>query len=698
LPGSQPEALAVQRVTAGFFDVLRILPALGRAFTAENEVEGRHRVAVLSDAFWRQHFGGNAEIVGRTIPLDDGSYEVVGIMPPGVTYPVGALRPTDLWVPYVVPPNERIRGRGFAIYLQSIARLKPGVSIAQAQAQMDQIAAAIERANPVISHGIKFGVRPLRDHLVGASMKSWLLMLLAAVAIVLLIACTNVANLLLARAGVRGREVALRAALGAGRWRLIRQFVVESLVLAAAGTVLAVILASWAIQLLRSAMPEGVPRAATINLDWRVLTVAAGLALVIGLLFGLVPALQCSKPNLANSLKVGGHGARRRPQRLRSVLVVAEVAFAVVLLVGAALFIGSFITVMRVDPGFIPDRVLTMQLFSRLEPGQHQDWTAAFDQIVSRLSQTRGVIQASAVSPGIPLRIHQWTDGMQVSGSPAPRLTPVSLKLVTPDYHRALRIPVRRGRLFDQGDRLTSDKVVIINEAAARTFFPGENPVGRRVKLDRADRMVVGVVGDTPQSSIETAPIPEVYLPMAQGQVRSGYLVIRTSGDPYEWLSAIKAAVLEVLPDVPVRYVATMDELLARQTAQRRLNMLMLALFGLIGLVISAAGVYGVMAYVVSQRTREIGIRIALGATRWEVMGMVLKNAGTLIAAGMVIGSLGAWYLGVTAKVFLYGLEPHDPRVFAAAIVTLSVASLAASFVPAKRAASVDPTVALRAE
>ena len=701
LPGAAPEDVVALRVTASLFDVLRIRPAMGRVFTADSEVEGQHRVAIVSDAFWRQRLGASPDVVGRTIALEGATYEVLGVMPREVTYPIGALRPTDLWVPYVVPPNERVRGRGISMYLKSIARLKPGGTLEQAQAHMDQIAAAIAQANPE-SRGIRaFGVRPLRDHLVGASMRSWMLMLLASVGIVLLIACANVANLLLARATSREREIAVRAALGAGRWRLVRQFIVESLVLSAAGAILGVILAYWMVQALRGAMPEGVPRVTTIALDLRVLAATAGVSLITGLLFGLLPAWQMSKPNLNNALNDGTRGASagRARQRLRGALVVVEVALAVVLLVGAALFIGSFVRLMRVDPGFNPNGVITMQLHSREQPGQRPpDWPAAFSQIVDRLGRSDGIVQASAVSPGIPLSVRLHIDGLTVRGGTIEGQTGVSLKTVTPAYHQTLRIPLRSGRLFESTDREGSPNVAIINDAAAKTFFPGEDPVGRTVVVARADRTVVGVVADVRQWSLEESTQAEVYLPMAQGRPGTGYLVIRTGEDPRAVLPAIRAAVLDVLPDVPLRYVATMDELVARQTAQRRLNMLMLGLFGVLGLVISAVGVYGVMAYAVSQRTREIGVRMALGATRSQVMGMIFANASLLIIAGLVCGGVGAWFLSASAKAFLYGLEPNDVRAFVAAGVALSLAAIAASAIPARRAASVDPTVALRAE
>jgi putative ABC transport system permease protein len=702
-PGAEPEDLRSQRVTAGFFDVLRVRPAIGRAFTTENEVDGRHRVAVLSDALWRRRFGGDPEIVGRTIPLEGGSYEVAGIMPPDFAYPVGAVRPTDLWVPYVVPPDERIRNPGsFSMYLQTIARLKPGVSLEQARAQMTQIAAALEKTHPKWNKDSKAGVRPLRDHLVGARTKSWMLMLLGAVAIVLLIACANVANLMLARATAREREVGIRAALGAGRWRLMRQLMVESLMLSIAGTALAIILAWWAVQVLRTSMPEGVPRITAIALDMRVLVAAAGLSLVTGLLFGIFPALQLSKPDLTNALKDGGRGsAGAGRQRMRSALVVAEVALAVVLLVGAALFIGSFVTLMRIHPGFDSERVLTAQVSPRLEPGnQPPDRTSApaFAQIVERISQIPGVVHASMISGGMPLSGSMSTTDLIVPGRKIENDDGISIRRVTPEYHKALRIPLRSGRLFDATDRKGATNVAIINDSAAKKYFPGENPVGRVVRTNDEDRTIVGVVGDVYQTSLETEPRTEVYVPMSQLRVLGGELVIRTSTDPYAVLPAVKSAVLSVLPDVPLRNIRTMEEVMSRRVAQRRLNMLLLGLFGLLGLVISAVGIYGVMAYVVSQRTREIGVRMALGATRANVVWMVLMNACVLIAAGLVIGGVGAWYLSAAAKTFLFRLDATDPRAFAAAVVSLSLAALIASFIPARRAASVDPMVALRAE
>jgi putative ABC transport system permease protein len=699
-PGAEPEDLRSQRVTADFFKVLRVQPALGRGPVVDEEVDGRHRVAVLSDGLWRRRFGADPAIVGRAIPLEGGSYEVIGVMPADFTYPVGATRPTDLWVPYVVPANERLRNPHWvSIYLQTIARLKPGVSVQQAQAQMDQVAAALEKAHPVWNKDSKIGVRPLRDHIVGGNTKSWMLMLLGAVGIVLLIACANVANLLLARASAREREVGVRAALGASRWRLVRQLMVESFVLSIAGTALATVLAWWAVQVLRNAMPEGVPRVSQISIDLRVLAAAAGLALVTGLLFGLVPALQLSKPDLANALKEGARGSvGGQRQRLRSALVVLEVALAVVLLVGASLFIGSFITLMRINPGFNPENVLTVQVSPRFEPGKPPgDSSQAFIDIVERISQAPGVVHASMISGGIPMGGGMSITTITVPGRKIENDDGISIRGVTPEYHQALRIPLKAGRLFEATDRKDGANVVILNESAAKKYFPGENPVGRSVGMNE-DRTVVGIVGDVHQFSLETEPRAEAYVPIAQQRTPFGDLIVRTSDDPYQVLPAVKTAVLDVLPDVPLRNVRTMEEIFARRIAQRRLNMLLLGLFGVLGLVISAVGIYGVMAYVVAQRTREIGVRMALGATRSNVVGMVLRNAGLLVVLGLVIGGVGAWYVSAAAKSFLFRLDPSDPRAFVAAVASLSLAALVASAIPALRAASIDPMVALRAE
>jgi putative ABC transport system permease protein len=700
--GGEPEALRAARVTAGLFGVLRVRPARGRAFTSENEMDGRDHVVLLSDALWRRRFGASPDVVGRTIPLEGRTYEVLGILPPDVTYPIGSDRPADLWVPYVVPPDERVRHDDrISIYLQCVARLKPGVSIRHAQAQMDQVAAALKAANPAWNKDSRIGVQPLRDYLVGAEMKSWMLMLLGAVGIVLLIACANVANLLLARSSVREREIGIRAALGAGRWRLIRQLLLENFVLSIAATVLATILAWWAIEVLRTSMPEGVPRVAGIALNVRVLAAAAGLSLMTALLFGIVPALQLSKTDLSTALKEGTRsaGAGCRPGRMRSALVVAEVALAVVLLVAASLFIGSFIALMRIDPGFNPEHVLTADISPRWEPGQRSaDSAAQFIQIVDRVSQVHGVMHSSMISGGMPLGGGMTMTDFRLRGQTLQNSTVISFRVVTPAYHNALRIPLKRGRLLNPTDRKGAANVVIINESAVRKYFGAEDSLGERVVVGGDERTVVGVVGDVRQTSLEREPDPEAYVPMAQSGSVSGVLMIRTNDDPYNVFPAVRSAVLSVMPDVPLREVQTMAQLVSRRIAWRRLSMLLLGLFGTLGLAISSVGIYGVMAYTVSQRTREIGVRMALGATRSRVIGMILVNACVLVVLGLIIGTMAGWYLNTAAKAFLFRLDSSDPRAFIAALLSLSFAAFVASAVPATRAAMIDPTQALRAE
>lgn len=705
--GGEPESLVPQYVTAGFFDVLRVRPAVGRAFTRDNELPGRDRVVVLSDALWKRAFGGDPRIVGRTLTMDNvegaqGTYEVLGVMPRGFTYPVGAARATDVWLPYVVPSEQRIRNPGSRTnYLQVIARLGPGVSIDRAQAQMDQIAATLEREHPQWNSGNLVGVRPLVDHVVGARTKSWMLMLLGAVGMVLLIACANVANLLLARATSRDREMGIRAALGAGRLRLIRQLLTESLVMSAAATASGVVVAWWAVGVLKGAMPDSVPRVTTIALDLRVLAAAACLALVTGVLFGIVPAMRLSRPDLSDALKDGARtSAGARGRRLRGALVVVEVALAVVLLVGAALFIGSFMALLRIDPGFRPEGVLTAQVSPRIESrAQPRDSGPALSELVDRISRIPGVEHASIVGGSVPLQGGYSATSLTIPGTNLDLTAGemIAVDSVTPEYHRALRIPLRRGRLFDRTDSRSSPQVAIINESAARRYFSGEDPIGRKIGIGEI-RTIVGVVGDVRQTSLEMEPRPGVYIPLSQGTVFGGSLVIRTAGNPYDSLPAVKAAAFRVLPDVPLRNVMTMEELIGKRMAQRRLNMLLLGLFGVLGLLISAVGVYGVMAYAVSQRTREIGVRIALGATRSRVMRMVMVNAAALVGSGLIAGGAAAWYLSASAKAFLFGIEATDGRALAAAVLLLAGAALAASTIPARRAARVDPMVALRAE
>jgi putative ABC transport system permease protein len=709
LPGAPPEPLKPRRVTAGFFDVLRVRPARGRAFTAGDEVAGRDRVAILADGLWRRRFGGDPSIIGRVIPVEDleggpeavggAGYEVVGVMPPDFAWPVGDPAATDIWVPYVVPAEQRLRAEGsWARYLTVIARLSPGTSLEQARAQMAALGAAIERAHPRWNENVGVGVAPLADFVVGASMRSWLLMLLGAAALVLLVACANLASLLLAHGGARQREIGIRAALGAGRARLVRQMLAESLVLSAAGTLLAVLAAGWGIQALRAVIPEGVPRVSTIAIDVRVLSAAAGLALVTGLIAGIVPALHASRVDLTTALKSGAAGTTRGRPPLRQLFVVVEVAVAVVLVAGAALFIGSFMGVLRLDPGFVADGVLTAQVSPRVEGRTAPHDTAPLlAGIVEEVALAPGVIHAAATAGNVP-----FLGGFSMTTMTTPvmdlsQAAMVIVRRVTPGYHATLRIPLRRGRLFTAADRAGGRAVAILSEAAAAKYFPGVDPIGRVVGLE-GEREVVGVVGNVRQLTLEAESRLEAYVPLAQSSAVGGSLLIRTSGDAYSLLPALRAAVFRAMPAVPLRNVATMEELVGQSLATRRFSMLLLSMFAALALAIVAVGLYGVVAHAVTLRTREIGVRMALGSPRSRVIGRVVGDALLLVAIGIVAGGVATWYAGAAAKAFLYRIDPTDPRAVAAAAAALLIVALCAAIGPARRAARVDPMIALRAE
>ena len=698
-PGSEPEELRAQRVSPAFFTVLRAPLALGRPFSPEEEVEGRHRVAVLSHAFWQERFGGDPNVIGRTLPIDGTAYEVVGVASRDFMYPAGAVRPTQLWVALAFTAAEEVRNPSMrSYYLSVIARLRPGVAVEQASAQMDQVAAALERAHPDWNRGSRIAVLPLHQHLVGAQTRRWMWLLLGAVLLVLLIACANVASLLIARASAREREFGIRAALGAGRGRLAGQLLIESLLLGGAGLAGGVLLAWSGVGLLRTSIPDGIPRVAAIGLDARVLTAAALMTLVTALGFGLFPAVQSSRPDLASSLRDGARGATagRTRQRLRSALVVVEVALATILLVGAGLFIGSFMTVLGNEPGMETRNILTATVRLR-GPDAQERGARVLTELVARARALPGVTHAAAIAGGMPLTGSMTSTTLRLPGQPLPEAESINTRAVTPDYHATLGIPLRGGRSLAEADHGDAPGVVVLNEAAVRRFFDGQNPVGRMVTL-RGDRQVVGVVADIRQQGPETEAFAEAYVPIVQSPPAAADILVRTSGPPHAVLPQLKAALYSLEPDVPLRNVTTLDALLAGRLAPRRFNMLVLSLFGGVALLIAAVGLYGLMSYVVSQRTHEIGVRMALGATTGRVIGLVMGRAALLIGAGLAAGTLGAWGLVRAAEVgtFLFRFEATNPMVFALAVAVLAAAGLAASAIPARRAAGIDPMTALR--
>jgi putative ABC transport system permease protein len=700
------------RVTWEFFPVLRVAPHLGRLLTPDDEIEGQHRRVVLSYGFWQRRFGGVADVIGQTLELNEEPWEIVGVLPRTFGYPVGAARPSEIFVPAAFRAEDRARGNSRNFNWTAIGRLKPGVSIAQAHDQMGRVSEALDLQHPKWGPGRRARVLTLHDHIVGR-VRSWMLMLLGAVGLLLAIACANVANLMLARATARGREVGIRAALGAGRWRVMRGLLVEGVVLALTGAAIGVALAYGGVRLLTAWLPANLPRVADIAIDLRVLFATVVAALATGTLFAIVPALHASRADVLTVLKEGGRSMTSGGpgHRLRNVLVVAEVAIAVVLLVGAGLFAGSFLQLIRIDPGFDYRNLLTMNVSVRIGPGG-AGATQAFDearkrgrgyvqQTIEAVSRVPGVEMVTAVQEGVPL-----TGSWSRTGLTLPGQSPmngeddnIDRHTVTPEYHQTLRIPLRRGRYLTADDREDSQLVVLVNEAAAKKYWPDSDALGQRVILNKRERLVVGIVGDVRHLGPESAPRQAIYLPMTQEPVIGANLIMRTAGDPVRVLPAVKAAIWSVNPDQRLtQEIVTVEGYMDRLIAQRRFNMALLVLFGVLGLVITAAGIYGVMAYVVEQRTGEIGVRMALGATPGRVVSMVMGRAAVLMIIGAAIGGAAAWQLSASVRTFLFQVEPNDVRIFVVALAVLTFAGLVASAVPARRAAAVDPLVALRQE
>ena len=710
--GGEPADARAQRVTSEFFPVLRVAPALGRVFNASDEVEGHHRVVILTYGFWQRRFGGSPDAIGRTIDLSETPYEIVGVMPRTFSYPVGSDRPSDVLVPLMFTIDDRTKGGSHNFNFTVIGRLKDGVSFTQATDRMRELSAQLDRADPKWAPGRRAYVITLHEHLVG-KVRAWMLMLLGAVVLVLAIACANVANLMLVRATARSREMSVRAALGASPWRLVRALLVEGVLLALTGAALGITLASAGVAVLRAWLPAGLPRVASIAIDQRVLAVSIGAAFLTGLVFAIVPALQSARPDLAGALKESGRSATagERAQRIRSALVVIEVALAVVLLVGAGLFTGSFIRLVRVDPGFDYHNVLVLNVGLRLKPGEKfgDDYMARSRQytlqVADAVARVPGVEMAGFVSGGVPLTGSWSRTPIGLPGRGEAKNDDIDAQLdvryVSSNYLQLLRLPLLKGRALAADDRAGATHVAVINDAAAQKYWPGEDPLGKHFTMNdgKDDWTVVGIVGNIHHLGPEKPPRQEAYMPLVQARQGGGTIVVRTAGDPTGVFAAAKSAIWSINPEQ--RFTGdtyTLEQYMDRLIAQRRFNMAVLALFGIVGLVIAAVGIYGVMAYVVAQRTSEIGIRVALGATRRDVVSLVLGRAAWLMLTGLAIGTAGAWYLSAGVRTFLFQVQPNDVKIFAASIAVLTAAGLVASALPARRAANVDPLVALRTE
>jgi predicted permease len=696
-----PERLQGATVSPNFFDVVGIRPRLGRAFQIGEDEAGRSRVALLSHRLWQRAFGGDAGVVGKEIPLNGENYTVIGVMPPAFRFP---SRLTEIWVPLVIPPDQ-VNNRDNH-WMFTLARLEPDASFEQAREQMAAIAKRIEQQYPDSQAGRSVFLIPLQEETV-QSVRPALRELMFAVGFVLLIACANVANLLLGRATSRRREIAVRTALGAGRLRIVRQLLTESLLLAAAGGALGLALAKWGVEALLVLAEDFLPRANEVGLDWRVATFTAALSLLTGVFFGLIPALQSSRVDLQSALREGaGGGVSAQTNRLRSALVVMEVAATLVLLIGAGLLIKSFIRLYETDLGFKAENVLTMSL--ALPQAKYPDVqaAAAFHQkLVERVSSLPGARSAGVINY---LPVQQWgfNGGIAIEGQGPyePGREPLAeFRAISPDYFRTMSVPLISARFFTAQDQSNSAPVVIVNQTLAQRHLPGQDPIGKRIRsIGNNWRTVVGVVGDVRQSGVTQSVRAEVYVPVTQAvwtpMAQTMSLVVRADAEPEALISAVRNAVREIDPAQPVFNVKTMEAVVTDSVADRRLNMQLLGIFAAVALTLAVIGIYSVMSYTVSQHTREIGIRMALGARPLDVLKLVVGQGMGLTLVGVGLGLAGAFGLTRLMATLLYGVKATDPPMFAVVSALMVIVSLLACYVPARRATKVDPMVALRNE
>ncbi|MFL6195860.1 MAG: ADOP family duplicated permease [Thermoanaerobaculia bacterium] len=696
------ERIVTVETTPNLFSLLGVRPLRGRTFVPGQDDPRKARIAVVSEAFWRNRFGGDPGLVGRAIQLDGFPYMVVGVMPEGFTFPPGGGTRADAWLLFNDPRADDARG---AHFLAVAGRLKPGMSLEQATAQLVQVAARMAKTYPDFQTGRSVLVQPLQDTVVGRSRKG-LLILFGAVALVLLIACANVANLLLARAAVRQREVAVRLALGAGRTRLIRQFLVESLVLALAGAALGTLLAVLSLRALEPLVAGALPISGHIPLDGRVFGFLLLAAALSGLLFGIGPALQASRQDLRDSLTEGGgkSTSSRRQQSFRSALVVLEIGISLVLLVGAGLLLRGFLRLSATPSGLVAENVLTAHL--AVPAAQLKGVTArTFHPVLEKVRHLPGVRSAALISM-LPIQ-DAWTNGSyQVEGRPPLPLDQQPLaewRVASPGFFSSLGIPVLRGRDFAESDGGPGVRRVIINEALARKEFPGEDPVGKQLRIDKeAPHDIIGLVGSVRQAGLDQEPLTEIYFPYSQigaeDYLGDSTLVIRTDVPPEGLSASVRGAVREVDPGLSLYNVQTMEEVVSRSLADRRLNLWLLGAFAGIALLLAAAGLYGVISYLVAQRTREIGVRLALGAQKSSVVGMVVRQGAVLVAAGIALGLVGSLAVTRVLESLLYGVSTRDPLTFVAIPALLAAVALLATWVPARRASRVDPMLAIRNE
>jgi len=701
----EPESLDGQLVTANVFSLLGVQPALGRTFAPEEDQLGREHVALLSDALWQRRFNRDPGIINRNITINSESYTVVGVMPAGFFFPI---REAEIWIPWAMEP-EQASGRGDH-YLTVVARLKPGVTIERANADTESLAARWATDYPRTNEGLGILVRSFHQDYVG-DLRRPMLILLGAVGLVLLIACANVANLMLAQATTRRREIAIRMALGAGRWAIARQLLTESLLLAIAGGLLGVLGAIWGVEALSKLLPESLSKLQAISVDSRVFLFTFGVTVLTAVVFGAVPALQAARANPGETLGdtsrdlAGGISGRY----MRRVLVVAEVAFAVVLLAGAGLLIRSFHRLRQVDLGFKTDNLLTMRVVlpmpKYLKPEARRSF---YDEFLRRVDEIPGVESAGMIS-FLPLSTSGMRFGFSVEGLTKPddiNLPFALYRAVTPDYFRATGIPLQRGRFFDAHDTVDSQTVVVVNRRLAEQFWPGQDPTGKRIKVgpphwENPWATIVGVVGDVRQNGFYGEQMPEMYVPSTQERrswLAPRDLVVRTTADAGAVAGAVRQAVWAVDKDQPVSNVRTMDQVFATAMSRERFQMLLLSLFASLALVLACVGLYGVISYAVAQRTHEIGVRMALGAQPHDVLKLVIRQGMLLTFAGLLLGVVGGLAVTRVMTDLLFGVTATDSVTFFSAGGLLVLVAFLACYVPARRATKVDPLIALRYE
>jgi putative ABC transport system permease protein len=728
-PGGEAERIQGAYVTTNIFQMLRVSPAIGRLFLPNEDQFGQHRVALLSDGLWQRRFGSDPKIIGREIKIGGANYVVVGVMPAGMAF-FDNTPQVELWTPLSFAPGDDMDTRGNH-FVNLVGRLKPGVTIEQAQQDVSAIARRMEDEQ-LENKGLGAVLRPAQEEISGESRRP-LYILLGAVTFVLLVACANIANLLLARAAAREREMAIRASLGASRGRILRQMAIECVPLGLLGGVLGTVLALWAIDLLSSMLPPTLPRHNEIGINGRVLGFTLVITVFTVLLFSLLPALHASKADVHAMLGEGGRGGvgGRRQGRLRRALVAAEIALALVLLIGAGLMVRSFIKLRQVDLGLTTRQVQTMRVplpdakyyvpinaEDRLDPGGLK----FSDQLLARLEAAPGV-KAATIATMLPLGAGGgWGKFLSIDGRPAPpslaEVANTSFVLISPNYFRTFGIPVRGGRAFNEQDRGTSQSVAIINETLAKKHFPNENPVGRTIwagppeQLLPSDaqrprnlfprRVIVGVVADVKGANFAQNTAPHVYVPLHQhrleGWSNSLMIAVETEGEPRGMVAAVRKEIRAIDPELPLTNVRTVDELITRSLSATKFSVWLLSLFAGVAFLLAGIGVYGVMSYAVTQRTREIGVRIALGAQTRDVLRMIVGQGAKTALAGIAVGLGASFALTRLLATLLFGVSIYDPLTYVAIAMSLFTVALLACYLPARRASKIDPMNALRQE